>query len=588
MLKILRQKFGYDGSTLATVSALAVILFVVLIMPIAGVFQNALFAEDGFTLRFLTNVLDDPTFTDVLYNSFKLATLTTIATAVLTLPLALVNVRTRWRGKSLMSALLLVPMILPPFVGALGFRKLLGPYGTLNALLHDLNIVGPDFYRDWLAGHGFAAIVFLQALHLYPIMYLNLTASLANVDPSLEEAGRNLGAGGWTLFRRITLPLMLPGVFAGAILVFIWALTDMGTPLMFNYQDLIAPYIYNQRHSSDDGPTNALVLILLLTVAVLFFVARTVFGGRGHEMMARSVHVSNGRRLGRLATIGCWMLFGLVFVLAALPHVMVVLNSLAEVTEYDSWHMSILPQKLTLKYHWEALSNNVSLTSIRNSLFYSVSATAVCAVTAVFIARLLVRKKFVGRTLVDGMVMLPLAVPGVVLAFGYLFCYRDWGQWMVDRGFWNENYLYPETFPVVVLIIAYAVRRMPYMVRSAVAGMQQTSRTLEEAALNLGASPLRMLRRVAVPLVMANLVAGGILVFTFSMLEVSDSLMLAREKSYFPITTAIYDFAENAPDAAEGEAIASALGVWAMILLAVSLLVTSKLLGRKMGAIFRA
>ncbi len=583
MLNAIRKKFGWDLGTLLTVALMVAILFVVLGMPMLYVFQHALWTEGRFTLSFLSDAIDDPTVSDVLTNSLWLACITTLVTAILTLPLAFINVRTRWRGQSIMSALLLVPMILPPFVGAIGMRKLLNPYGALNGLLQYLNIVGPDFMRNWFIEDRFAAIVILQALHLYPIMYLNMVAALANVDPSLEEAGRNMGASGFTLFRRITFPLMLPGFFAGAILVFIWALTDLGTPLMFNYDRMVSVYIFSQSSRADSGSLNALVLILLVTVVVLFFLARVTFGGRGHEMMARSVHVADGRKLGRLGTAACWAFFGLVFLVAALPHAMVVLTSIGQ-----NWVASPLPESLTLDFHRQALAEPLTLISVRNSLFYAFVATAACAIGSIFIARIIVRKKFLGRSLVDTLVMLPLAVPGVVLAFGYLYCYRDWGQWFVENGLWRQNYLYPEQFPVVVLIVAYAIRRLPYMVRSAVAGMQQTSRTLEEAAENLGAKPLTMIRRISVPLIMANLIAGGILVFTFSMLEVSDSLMLVREDEFYPLTAAIYTLAERTGDAARHQAIASALGVWVMVLLAASLLITSRILGRKMGAIFRA
>ncbi|NIA20498.1 MAG: ABC transporter permease subunit [Anaerolineaceae bacterium] len=241
----------------------------------------------------------------------------------------------------------------------------------------------------------------------------------------------------------------------------------------------------------------------------------------------------------------------------------------------------------TLAHHREALANSLTLPAIRNSFFYSLAATGLCAVVAIWVARLLVRRKFLGRNLLDAMVMLPLAVPGLVLAFGFLSCYYDLGRRLVEWGIWSRNYLYPETNPVLLLVAAYAIRRLPYMVRSAVAGLQQTSRTLEEASLNVGASPLRTLLKITVPLVMANLVAGGILVFTFSMLEVGDSLVLAKTREFYPLTKAIWQIFSDEFSIFQ-YAVSSALGAWAMVLLAAALLVSTRLLGRKMGAIFRA
>jgi iron(III) transport system permease protein len=138
--------------------------------------------------------------------------------------------------------------------------------------------------------------------------------------------------------------------------------------------------------------------------------------------------------------------------------------------------------------------------------------------------------------------------------------------------------------PALFLVIAYSIRRLPYMVRSTVAGLEQTSGELEEAAVNLGASRITAMRRVIVPLIAANLIAGGLLVFSFSMLEVSDSLILAQQPNDFPITKSILMFTERLGD---GIYIASALGVWGMALLTVTLFGASALLGKKLGSIFR-
>ena len=141
-----------------------------------------------------------------------------------------------------------------------------------------------------------------------------------------------------------------------------------------------------------------------------------------------------------------------------------------------------------------------------------------------------------------------------------------------------------QQYPVVLLVLAYAARRVPYVVRSAVAGLQQTPRDLELAGANLGASRLTVLSRITLPLILANVLAGALLAFAFAMLEVSDSLILAQRIQYFPITKAIYELAQRLGD---GVYIASALGVWAMVLLTLTILSANALLGRKMGAVFR-
>jgi iron(III) transport system permease protein len=177
--------------------------------------------------------------------------------------------------------------------------------------------------------------------------------------------------------------------------------------------------------------------------------------------------------------------------------------------------------------------------------------------------------------LLDAMAMLPLAVPGLVLAFGYISMTQE-GKFFAA--------LSPSKDPTLLLVIAYSVRRLPYIVRSAAAGLQQTSVTLEEAAENLGCPPAKTLWRITFPLIAANVIAGALLAFSFAMLEVSDSLILAQQQSHFPITKAIYELFQLLGD---GRFVASALGVWAMIFLALTIIFASRILGKKMGALFR-
>jgi iron(III) transport system permease protein len=146
------------------------------------------------------------------------------------------------------------------------------------------------------------------------------------------------------------------------------------------------------------------------------------------------------------------------------------------------------------------------------------------------------------------------------------------------------GFLNPSENPTILIVIAYAVRRLPYVVRSAAAGFQQTSETLEEASQNLGCPPLKTLWRITIPLITANLIAGALLAFAFAMLEVSDSLLLAQKQEFYPITKAIFELFQLLGD---GQFIASALGVWAMVFLALTIGGLSIILGKRLGALFR-
>jgi iron(III) transport system permease protein len=205
-------------------------------------------------------------------------------------------------------------------------------------------------------------------------------------------------------------------------------------------------------------------------------------------------------------------------------------------------------------------------------------------VLGLIIAWLIVRSTLPGKKLIDTLAMLPLAVPGVVLAFGYLALSLQLQTWLGPGHPRLRNLIDVTENPTLLLIVAYAMRRLPYVVRSAVAGLEQTPIDLELAARNLGASAWRTLRRITVPLIAANLLAGAILAFAFAMLEVSDSIILAQRQQYWPITKAMFELFYRLGD---GPYIASALGVWAMALLTMAILSANALLGRRIGAMFR-
>jgi iron(III) transport system permease protein len=314
----------------------------------------------------------------------------------------------------------------------------------------------------------------------------------------------------------------------------------------------------------------ALVVVMLVSTLLLYLLSKTVFGGKGHAMMAKATTAGGARPVGALGGALCVAAFGGVTLLALLPHIGVVLVSFA-----GDWYRTVLPGQWTAEHYQIALGHGLTVPSIINSLKYASVSTLVDLLLGVAIAYVVVRTTLPGRGLLDAVAMLPLAVPGLVLAFGYVSMTQD------GRVFAALN---PAKDPTLLLIVAYAVRRLPYVVRSAVAGLEQTSVTLEEAAQNLGCPPLRTLRRITLPLITANVLAGGMLAFSFAMLEVSDSLILAVKQADYPITKAIYELFQLL---GEGRFVASALGVWAMVFLGLTIFATSRILGKKMGALFR-
>ncbi len=575
---------------------LLTVMFLFMIWPIALIVRGGFVDSDGrFTLYYIVGIFRDPVLVQGLINSFVIAAGTTLLCLIITMPLAMLAARCQFVGKSLLTSLMLVPLILPPFVGAIGFRALVGRFGSFNAMLVEMGLIEWSGAVDFLGGQWQAniwplnlidgrliAVIIMEALHLYPILYLNLTAALSNLDPTLDEAAEGLGAGRWRKWRRVTLPLIMPGIFAGSTIVFIWSFTELGTPLMFDFYTVTPVQVFwGITQVQTDQQPYALVVVMFVLAILFYLLGKFALGRPGHAMAGKATIAATTRKLSRPASWLAAAAFALLIFIAVLPHIGVILSSLSG---NGQWYRTVWPRVMSLGHFEQALSHASTVDSIRNSLWYAIWATAACVLTGVAVAYLTVRAKVRGRWLLDGLAMLPLAVPGLVMAFGYVAMTLHWplGQGgVLDRWF---SVLGAAPNPVPLLIIAYAIRRLPYVVRSVAAGLEQTPVAMEEAAVNLGASTLTTVRRIVLPLIMANVIAGAILAFSFSMLEVSDSLILAQQQKYFPITKAIFELYQRLGD---GPYIAAALGVWGMALLTITLVGSAVLMGRKLGAIFR-
>lgn len=579
-------------------ASLLLVMAVTLLWPIAATVQGGFLDTKGqWTLQYFVSVFHDPVWMAGLANSLRIALAVTLLCLLVTLPLAVLAVRHEFPGRTLFNSLMLVPLVLPPFVGAIGLKAILGRYGAINALLHHLGLLEEnqrlDLLGDDMPGGRLGGVILLEVLHFYPILYLNLTAALANLDPTLDEAARIQGAGPLRRFFRLTLPMILPGLFAGAAIVYIGAFTELGTPLMFDYDRVTPVHIFWGLQEVQTNPRAFALVVIMLIVAVLVYLLGKHLLGRSKTNTA-STKASIVSQASRLSPWARWLAsgaFALLIGLALLPHLGVLFSSIAL---EGSWYDTLLPAKLTGSHFVKALTHDLAAGSIRNSLIYASLAMLLAMGLGLAISWLNVRCRATGAWLLDSLAMLPLAVPGLVMAFGYVAVSLRWpmpplASFFQQLGWPQAASLCQVTGqapnPLIFLVIAYAIRRLPYVVRSATAGLEQTSEQLEEAAATLGASLWTRLRRITIPLIAANLIAGGILAFAFAMLEVSDSLILAQKQEAFPITRAIYTLFERLGD---GPYIASAMGVWGMIVLTLTLVGTSVLIGRKMGAIFKA
>ena len=529
-------------------------------------------------------IITNETYREMLFNSFKMGVSVTVMTTIFSLPIAYLLVRYNFKGRGILQGIILIPMIMPPFVGAVGMKQLFGLYGSINTLLAKLGLIDIMDPIDWF-GSGFAGVVFLSTLHLYPIMYLNVSASLANVDPSLEEAAENMGASKFRLFWTITVPLMLPGYFAGAILVFIWAFTDLGTPLIFNYNEVIAVQIFRQITDANVNPMGyALVVVIIVLTALSFYFAKRLTAKRQYAMVGRGHVGSREVDADRKMTILIYLVIGTVSFLALLPHLSIIMISVTPDSSQLEPTVDVLPKSYTLSHYSTVFTHSDTWSSIKNSLFYSIFSTIIALTAGLVISYLLTRKNLPFGNLLDAVAMLPLAIPGVAIAFGYVGSFSDTTLLLKYLPESLINVIDPRKNPTFLLIVGYSVRRLPYMLRSIYAGLQQTSVTYEEASQNLGATPVQTLVKITLPLVVANIMAGSILVFSFSMLEVSESLILAMRSEHYPITKAIFTVAQWIEG---GDYVASALGVIGMLILTVCLVVAGRALGGRMGEIFK-
>lgn len=578
----IKRKYDLTPSIILILGLISLFFVIFLIYPLLYVFKEAFWINSRFDLTFFKLMVTDPNKRELVVNSFKIGVMVTLLTSIFSLPLAYFLTRFRFPGRNLIRSVILIPMIMPPFVGALGMQKFFGQYGSINMFLVKLGLMDMSNMIDWFEG-GFWGVVLLSTLHLYPIMYLNIVAALSNVDPSLEEAAENLGASGFNIFRRITLPLMMPGYFAGAILVFIWAFTDLGTPLIFNYNEVIAVEIFRLVTEANLNPMGyALVVLVIVLTAIAFYISKRWTGTRHYEMLGRG-HVTTRETDANNWMRGIIYLFvgGLTFI-ALMPHISVILVSLTPGP--SEWYQTVLPKSYTFEHFIDTFTHSDTFPSILNSLKYSIFSTLIALLVGVAIAYLLTRKRIPFQNLLDAVAMLPLALPGVAIAFGYMGSFSDTSLLLKYLPDGIIAVIDPRKNPTFLLIIGYAVRRLPYMLRSIYAGFQQTSVSYEEASQNMGATPVRTLYKITLPLVFANILAGAILVFSFSMLEVSESLILAQQSHYYPITKAIYSLSQRL---GEGPYIASALGVVGMLILIACLLGAGRVLGGKLGEIFR-
>lgn len=575
----LKNLKSIDKFSLSLLLIAILLLSIFVLLPVISVVFNA-FIEPSGNIGFqnFINLIATPSYRRGLINSVITASLTLITTSVIGIPVAYVMTRFIFRGKKLFTLLTILPLMIPPFVGALALVGMMGRNGIITNFLQDFFIViGSNIsLEEGLILPNIAGIVFIQTFHLWPLIYLNTSASLSKIDPTLEESARNLGSSGFTLFRRITLPLALPGFAAGALLVFLWSISDLGTPIMLSFTEYSVFQAFNELNIIDGYREMSSVISIVLTAIsalVLLFVNKFVGLKEYATVRAGAAPKSIQKKISQKMSILVVLLLSILVIVSIIPHLGTVVLSFTERPLYGEW----IPQGFTFNYMIEALVDSNTSLSILNSMVYSLLASFGGIFLGASIAYLLVRKKFPGKSILDIISTMPFAIPGIVIGLGFLYMFSD----PIIGNFRLTSFWY-------ILVIAYSMRRLPYTVRSSHAVLKQVHVSLEEAATNLGASRIKTFTSITLPLIMPGLVAGAVMIFITSFTEVSTSLILQPIIGPFgiyarPLTLQILLLAKGGPAALK---VASCLGFIQIIVTSIGLYITNKLLGGKAGLAF--
>ena len=544
----------------ALVWCLLLLLGAGIVYPLLQVLSVAVIVEGRPTAAPLLAFFARPLFREALVNTLLSGVLAVALGSVIAVPLALLTVRYRFPGRGVLTTLGLLPLVVPPFVGAVAFQQILGRSGMVNLFLLERFGMTVPFME------GLRGVVLVQTLHYFPFILLNTAAALATLDRSLEEAAQNLGSSGLRLFRRVLLPLSLPGYAAGALLTFIRVIDDLGTPLMLNYTTLLAPQAYVRVTTVGltdvDGYVICVVLVALSLAAL--WISKRLVGQAEFTAVGRS-GAAPARILGTGGALAAWAVAILLLGPALLPHAGIALLSVSKV-----WSLSPLPTVYTAGNYDEILFRAPHF--IWNTLRYALLAAALDVGLGAVIAWLLVRGRARGRQWLDAFATMPLAVPGVVLAVGYLRIFHGWTV---------PGLGVPLTSTWLILVIVYAVRRLPYTVRSAYAALQQLPVSLEEAAQSLGANRARAFVKVTLPLMGRGLLAGGLLAFVSSSVDLSSTILLVPRVELGPLSYGIYLYMQSAVGRGPG----AALGVVSIVLVALGTWLATRLARRGGGRV---
>ncbi len=555
----LLARYGASPAQALSLFFIAMFLLAFMVVPLLRVIQVAFTGPDGFTLVHFGDFFRTSLLREAFWNSIYVAGMTVVVASLIAVPLATILARFHFRGAALIHTLGVIPLVMPPFVGAVAMQLIYGRNGTINLLLNDWFGFRIPFME------GLNGVIFVEALHYFPFILLNLSASLANIDSAMEESAQNLGARGFTLFSKIVFPLALPGYVAGAALVFVKVFDDLATPLLLNVTNMLAPQAYLKITTVGIADPMGYVISVIMIVCSLgaMLLSAMLLRGRDFATTQRGGGGLSRRRLGRAGTFAAGAFVTVALAVALSPHLGIFILSIGTV-----WSFAELPDAYTIQHYVTVYREAGPL--IANTILYCGIAGLIDIVLGATLAYIVLRTRLPGRKLVEQVAMSAVAIPGLVLGIGLLRTFYD-----VKLPVSGESLA---TF-WFMLVIAYAIRRLPYALAAATAAIRQLHISLEEAAENLGARKLGVLSRIVVPLMTGGLLAGFVTSFATAAVELSATLLLVARAPDAPLSYGIYVYMQSAAGRGPG----AALGVIAVVVVAIATYIAFKIAERERG-----
>ncbi len=524
--------------------AIAAFLLALLLVPVGTVFVTAFRDGDGsFTLGHFGTFFSTGLMRESFGNSLYVASSSVLFASLIAVPLAYITVRFQFRGALLIQTLGILPLIMPPFVGAVAMQLVFGRSGSINLLLDEhLGTSLPIM-------QGLTGVIFVETLHYFPFILMNLIVALRSIDGAMEEAALNLGARGWRLFARVVFPLAMPGYLAGAALVFVKVFDDLGTPLVLGQTNLLAPQAYLRiTQVGLEDPLGYVISVIMIAFSILaLWLSVRVMKGKDYSTLQKGGAGIAKRRLRPWEAVLAYAGILLVLLVVLSPHLGLLVLSFAKI-----WSFSVLPDAWTIANYATVFQDSSGM--IRNTLLYCGLAALIDIVIGTAIAYLILRTRIPARQWLDFAASAAIAVPGIVLAIGYLRTFQGIEAWGA-----------PITQTWLLIMLAYAVRRLPYALRSCMAALQQINVSLEEAAEMLGASKWRSVRRIVIPLMAGGILAGFVSSFITAAVELSATILLVVKESQAPMSYGIYLYMQSVSGRGPG----AALGVLLVLTVAV-------------------